>query len=328
MTHIVALPFGRQLGDFTIQCMYAASVRDSIIGSRLTMLWRDDRPYKRRIAEMVGDADWLEMGGLHPMDIFDPHFGPAAPRDPIMFDGRVQEADILLTPWMMRSKFIADLPCVAQFNYRHPGTWNGLDENGAEHVCVHFREPNAPGRGAVALRDHDPVYWQHITNHLRSKDLEVVQIGHPGSTKLADVWDYTGLDFDRQLRAMATARFNVMGASGPMSVSSAVGVPTLGVSVPEHGGVFHGHDMITVPDVTRADAAGVYVTDVVVEERWMYERLAEGCSIHPTPLPDVFDAIDLMMVVEKRDDPGVPGDEIGFPLMFHNEGQRYAVYGA
>jgi hypothetical protein len=323
VTHILALPFGRNLGDFVIQCMFAASVRDSLIGSRLTMLWRDDRPYKRRIAEMVGDADWLEMRGIHAIDVLDPHSEPAAPRDPVLFQAGIQEADLVLTPQMMRGKFIADLPCVARFKWTHPGTWNGLDENGAEHVCVHFREPNAPGRGAVALRDQDPAYWQLIVDRLREKGLEVVQIGHPGSTKLADVWDYTGLDFERQLKAIATARFNVMSASGPVSVSSAIDVPTLMVSTPEHGGVFHGHDMVTVPGVD-----GVAFDDMVIEESWMYARLAEERRIFPTPLPDVFDAIDLMMVVEKRVDAGVPVDQISLPSRFHNEGQRYAVYGA
>lgn len=309
---IVALPYGRPLGDFALQLVCAASIQESVENSVLTVVWRPDRPFKKHLISMLPNAAEMAVDGLIPADIFDPGHGSAVevkpPHQMIML------ADLVLPPWMLRGRILAALPKIATLNAPEleldmPGDW---------HVVVHWRESGAPGRPDT-FRDTDAELWVQIIEFIRSLGGKVVRMGHEGMTPVDCDLDLAGQPFEHQVEAIRRARFCVMAASGPASLASAMGTPILFCGYPGGCGVFHGHDMV-IP-LRFWDPAGTYVPRQAVLDKGLLDDVAlpdwwaSGGRVEAGSFEEICAGVEAMMGRERQTDHGTTVKALEIPFL-------------
>jgi putative glycosyltransferase (TIGR04372 family) len=241
---IVGLCLDRALGDFAGHLWGLISINAQYSNTHLVAYYHDDRPYKKAIVDCCPQIDYrivLSSKQSFPVDYFDSTSGnPIAPRDHRWNQLGLREPSFVPTQTMMHIETIARLP---RFDYmRTPEVWademttalraRGLDTD-APYCCIHFREPNYGLRHSHELRDtRNPKKYDCLRRVMIDElGLQVVLIGHPESYEFSRRDGFIDLrdaeeDFRLQTFAIAHARFNILGPSGPRMLSLGFGVPT------------------------------------------------------------------------------------------------------
>lgn len=246
-----AILFARALGDFAIQAFTAASVARST-QHELRLCYRNDRPdYKPDLIEYLDGCEMaFDIGPSQeiPIDLFD---GVQAGRTwqppPHIRSEQIEFSDLVMTPWMLRPHIHANLSHLSSLTHPDPKTF------GDWHVVLHWREGTYANRPPNQLRDQDAAKFQVVADHLRGLGATVVQIGHPDLTRLSGAVDLRSASFANQCAAIAGARFYIGGPTGPVSIASMFGTPTLYVDGVDWWGVYHAQDAILPILVSRDD---------------------------------------------------------------------------
>jgi putative glycosyltransferase (TIGR04372 family) len=241
---IVGLCLDRALGDFAARIWALISINAQFLDTHLVAYYHDDRPYKSAIIDCCPQLDFKIVfpgGSSFPIDYFDNTSGnPIFPNDKRWSQLGLREPSFLPTQTMMHIESISRLP---SFDYlRTPDSWEDemsskLKDRGIDldqpYCCIHYREPTYELRQSHELRDTlQPGKYVRLRDALIDEfGTQAVLIGHAGTTTLgardgfADLSD-AGSDFRLQAFAIAHARYNFLGPSGPRMLSLAFGVPT------------------------------------------------------------------------------------------------------
>lgn len=240
---ICAINLHRTFGDFIESCVFAASVKLLFDHAVLSIVFRNDRPYKQTVLRLMPQLDlpWqMNDEYLIPLEAFD-----FAGAQKIAFDseawkvGHGDKPNLVLTPWMMNRVMLPSFDTLARFQFpdnlsaqedvRLRAT--GLDPNG--WFCVlHYREAGYEYWGARPNRDLNvenivPVI-QHVTKTLGG---QVVRVGHRGMSpipKIDGFFDLASAEDPAFLHAYAISRsrfFLELSPSGPYAFAIGFGVP-------------------------------------------------------------------------------------------------------
>jgi putative glycosyltransferase (TIGR04372 family) len=233
------------LGDFLGYNLVAASIAREFPGSKLAVIYRDDRPYKDFITRinpyvtmtchMSAKAD-----DMIPLDWFDGRTDvPGRPFGKSWYEHGFHKPDIFLNASMSTGDMTTCLwppptfriprdvikPLTARLKSR------GLDEN-RWFVCVHMREIAYRWRPRInPLHNVDPqTYLPMITRIIREQGGQVVRMGDPSMTPLPEMDGLIDLSadpdsFPEQAFATSRARFYIGSASGPVGLACAFKVP-------------------------------------------------------------------------------------------------------
>ena len=241
--NIVALLLARTIGDFSDQCVFAASFKQLFNFANLFIYWRDDRPYKSQLVSMMPNVTYswsVKNEDSLPLDAFD-----CAGQRPVKvsalpwYQMGCDQPDIVLTPSMMQRTMLPSFPSIAHLRYpsdRVKDCDNRLAALGIDpdrwFCVVHYREPNYKFRAPNEARDLDVSQVNDVIRFI-VEDLEgqVVRIGHKGMSPLLrnpGFIDLAGVEdgFQTHAHAISRARFFIeLSPSGPVCVAWGMGVP-------------------------------------------------------------------------------------------------------
>jgi putative glycosyltransferase (TIGR04372 family) len=335
---IMALLMDRALGDFALHLLGAISVKDQFDDATLAVYCHDDRPYKKALLACAPQIDTLiqypERKSM-PVDYFDAASGnPIFNKDPRWNEKGLAVPSMVLTQSMLTTETMARLPRVDHLRFpedRKPEFADRLKVLGIDadrpHCCIHFREPNYELRTANEWRDStDTTPYETLRDHLIDElGFQVVRIGHPTHTEFHPREGYVDLkdepdDFFQHAFAISQARFNVMGPSGPGSVSMAFGVPSgLSDSSEFQGGVNFGDAVL---HRTLWDASGRKVPiSERLEKGWIgqgaiRDLVARGHIVRPNTADELCRLANHMASVT---DTGKSGYSVSYNAVRPNE---------
>jgi len=241
---IVAFLGTQAIGDYIMYHLVAASIAREFPGSRLGIIYRDDRPYKTFInsanpyvsAALRVDED---PNAVVPIDLFDGRSdAPDRIPDETWDKLGLYRPDIFLTPSML-SMFACIWPPPAFRVPKEAAETLGqkLKDRGLDgdrwFVCLHIREPGYVHRpGSDPNRDADPTsYLPMIEDIIRNLGGQVVRIGHSDTTPMPEMEGMIDLSreddcFPEQAFAISRARYFIGSDSGPTQLASAFKTPT------------------------------------------------------------------------------------------------------
>lgn len=247
---IVAFLGTQALGDYVYYHQEVASVARAFPGSRLLMIFRDDRPYKSFVAQLnpwITDTLVLpeDPSFCLPADWFNGEtVGEGRPFGEDWYEKGYHAPDLFLSPSMMSSVLTR---CVGEPpRFRIP---QNLEQSLQElltrsgvlpdrwFACLHVRESGYQWRQAgtedMQYRDADPKsYLPMINDIIDNQGGQVVRLGDPSMTPLVDRPGFIDLShvegsFPLQAYAVARARYLVATQSGTASLATAFYTPTL-----------------------------------------------------------------------------------------------------
>lgn len=255
---VIAAFLGHQtLGNFVMYNLVAASIARSIPGSRLVVLYREDRPYKELVVRCnphvahrikvpadtraVIPIDWLSGQGNSP-------FGPTEKA------AGLDRPDLFLVPSMIDiSACQQPVPGLRVPDTLTPILARSLEMRGIVRdrwiTCIHMREDSyrfRPSRGS--RRSVDPSTYLPVIEHIiRNQGGQVVRLGDPNNTPLPDMESLIDLSqdetsFPEQLFALSRARYYLGTDSGPTQLATGFKIPTastnsMGIAVWNDGDV-------------------------------------------------------------------------------------------
>lgn len=241
---VTALVMGRALGDFALNLFGAISVKDHFEDAALAVYCHDDRPFKKALLACAPQVDTLiqyPQNQSMPVDYFDSTSGnPIFNKDPRWNEKGLAVPSMVLTQSMLSVDCLSRLarldhlrfPEDLRDRYGEELAVRGVDPT-LGFCCIHYRENNYKLRTGHALRDTpDPERYEQLRDYLIDElGLQVVRVGHPEQTEFRPRKGFVDLrdadeDFFLHAYAISQARFNLMGPSGPSSVSVSFGVPT------------------------------------------------------------------------------------------------------
>ncbi len=255
---VIAAFLGHQtVGDFAVLNLAAASYAQASPGSRLLVIYRDDRPYKNFLVRL---NPWItsvirlpdDPRAIFPLNWFDGTGGGV--------DGPFTEAqkaeglhrpDILLVPGMTDVKetsFLQPAPALRIPDDEAPLLAEKLARRGVDpgrwFVCLHMREGEYMWRKrpdkandseelkrAFKVREVDPMtYLPMVESVIRDHGGQVVRIGDPSMMPLPEMdglvdLSQDGDSFEEQVFAISRARFFFGTASGPVAIACALKTP-------------------------------------------------------------------------------------------------------
>ena len=230
-------------GDFVSSLFVVNSIADRFDHKILTVMYRNDRDYKREMLRLLSTDHIIEI----PEGVSFPSIDILNPYDPVItdaalvpwFKGGNAWQDIFVSGAMAGSSYLWAFDRLHYLRVPDPDAVACTDElvkrglNPDRWFCtIHAREPGYYSKtNQQNLRDCDPnVYW-HLAVHV-AKQLggQVVRLGHPAMTVfpamdgLVDLSRETGNSFP-QAFAISRSRFFLGGPSGPSAVADAFNVP-------------------------------------------------------------------------------------------------------
>jgi len=308
------------LGDYVMYHLTAGSVARAL-DARLTVIFRDDRPYKTTLNALNPLVDEVievpdESRGLLPLDML------AAGENP---------PEILLTPSMMDFGQCIGTPPVMRLPDRMAAELDrdlrecGIDP-GRWFCCLHLREPNYVWRlGADRLRDVDPTsYLPLIRRLIDTNGGQVVRVGDPSMTPLPKIDGLFELglqpdSFALQAYALSRARFFIGNDSGPTQLACALGTPAMSTNALGVG-VWNPGDAVLFKTYRRSDGGGdVPVADIVAINPMLGNKRPSGLDYIAVSPEDLVAAGEHMFEVT-RDGPRdlgegtEPAARLQFPL--------------
>ena len=241
---VIAAFLGTQtLGDFIIYQIAAASIARAVPGSRLVVIYRDDRPYKTFVNlcnPYVSTALKVpaDSGTNIPLDWFDGMAGvPGRPFDDEWYEQGYHKPDLLLTPSMIDfNRCPGPLPKLRVPADMVPLLTEALTRRGVDRdqwfVCLHMREEGYRWRKDVDFdRCVDPkTYLPMIVGILREQGGQVVRVGDPSMTPLPEMDGFIDLsgdggNFPEQAFAASRARYFIGTDTGTTQLAASFKTP-------------------------------------------------------------------------------------------------------
>lgn len=239
---IVAYAETQTVGDFTVNCLYAATLARRMGDCDLIILYRENRPFKKFITELVPGlkaAIGAPKGVVLPLDWFDKGYAPEilCP-DPSWYNNMVHLPSLLLTPSMVYHPTFVDkvirmrIPPEKTARLASRLRRAGVDPD-RWFAGLHIRESGYEyRRGMDTERSVLAGDYLPAVDRILEAGGQVVQIGHKGTNPLParpGLISLCELDdaFDLQTFAFSRARFTLCADSGPAALSAALKVPVL-----------------------------------------------------------------------------------------------------
>ncbi len=241
---VIAAFIGAQtLGDFAYLHVQATSVARQIPGSKLIILYRDDRPYKNFINQLNPYVTATvkvpaDPNFVIPIDWFDGEDkGENGPFDPSWYAQGMHKPDVLITPSMLDfGRYVPPPPRLRVPDrmvplLRRSLVLRGLDEN-RWFACVHIRETGYEHRADLDKRRNVDVraYFLVIAHIVQAQGGQVVRLGDPSMTPLPPIPNVVDLsreadNFPEEVFALSRARYFFGTDTGPTQLASALKVP-------------------------------------------------------------------------------------------------------
>lgn len=262
---IVGFAGSQAMGDFLMEHVFYATVAYLSGCSDLTVIYRDDRPYKKVIAGLNRRATrhvtYSAPGDAFPIDWFDIGYNtPLVAPMPRWYDDFTFMPDLVMTPSMVfNTAFLNEhvglafadedvarlTPALAAAGVP-PGQW---------FVGLHVRESRYAFRDNVdPARSSDPMSFVDAIRVIRDLGGYVVRIGDEAQSPLPPMEGLVDLSripgsFELQAFAFSRARFNIVTDSGPAALSSAMKVPTVATNCFTREAVFNPADLVLLKRV-------------------------------------------------------------------------------
>jgi putative glycosyltransferase (TIGR04372 family) len=248
------------LGDFIARNIYAAAVRMCFKRAKLTVYFRDDRPYKQDVLALNPYIDQVVFGtGTHglPLEVFH-----ATGRFPIrgterFFQAGHAQPDLLLVPSMMMAADLLRfdrLPLFAIPKDKQKGQEGRLIQMGLDpekwFCCVFYRQASYTHRGPAPHRDVDDRPYETLIDWIIDElGGQVVRLGHPEMRRFADRPGFVDLsavpnDFFLQAAAISRARFMIATPSGPSMLPGVFRVPCALTNALDFQGALNDSDVV------------------------------------------------------------------------------------
>jgi len=242
---IVAFLGTQALGDFLVYHLIAASIARAFAGSRLAVIYRDDRPYKNfltRINPYVTTSLNLPAKGdfAFPLDWFDGRENvPGRPFGSSWYENGFHQPDLFLTPSILGPHIgtsvgpppIFRVPDDTVTPLGQALKGYGLDEN-RWFACLHMREQFYYWRHNIdRSRSVDPLSYVPMIEHIvRNQGGQVVRVGDPSMAPLPPMEGLIDLSADpdsfaAEVFAASRARYYIGTESGPVALACAFKVP-------------------------------------------------------------------------------------------------------
>ncbi len=240
---IVAFLGVQALGDFVMEHQVLASLVRAHRGSKLAVIYRDDRPYKNLVTLMNPYvAATLKLsndpGEVAPLDWFDGDANaPGRPFDAPWYEQGFHNPDVFLTPSMMTIGRCLGKPPGLRFPPKiAPPLAAALRQKGVDDkrwfACLHMREADYAWRKTGRTpRNVDPgTYLPMIEDVISKQGGQVVRLGDPSMTALPNMDGLIDLSRDEdtfplQAFALSRARYFMGTDSGPTQLAGALKVP-------------------------------------------------------------------------------------------------------
>ncbi len=232
------------LGDFVMEHQVLASIVRAYPGSKLAVIYRDDRPYKNLVTLMNPHVTATlkissDPNEVVPLDWFDGNAdAPGRPFDASWYEQGFHNPDIFLTPSMMSIGRCLGKPPGLRFPDKiAPPLAGALKQKGVDDkrwfACLHMREADYKWRKTGQTpRNVDPgTYLPMIEDIITKQGGQVVRLGDPSMTALPPMDGLIDLSRDADtfpLQAFATsrARYFIGTDSGPTQLADALKVPS------------------------------------------------------------------------------------------------------
>lgn len=228
-------------GDFVSSLFFVNCVADRFDHKLVTVLYRNDRDFKRALVPLIPGVHMIEVADRSPYPPID------------LVDSNAFVTDQNIVPWFQQGHnfqdiFITNTMAAAGFlwtfdrhcHLRVPDdsvntcteelVRRGLDPN-RWFVTVHAREPGYLDKPNTAnFRDCDPnVFWYATKHIVKNLGGQVVRLGHPSMTPYPEMNGLVDLSREAgpmlQAFAISRSRFFLGGPSGPSAVADAFHVP-------------------------------------------------------------------------------------------------------
>lgn len=305
----------RTVGDFIEQAIFAATVKEQFEKASLDVYFRDDRPYKGPILELLPQIDRIWAGMPIPLDWFDSAAHGDIPKYPAWEQAFVDQSEIILPPMACKREYLPSFDRLAQFTL--PSDWPVPDFNDW-HVVLHYREAGYEHRVDRPNRDIDPEQANEVIDHVIGNGGHVVRIGHKDMTRLPSrkgYADWSAFSFQHQAGAVSGARlFIEMSPSGPAALCLGFNVPWLRCNSVEVNGPCREHDMMLMQHVI---AEGEEVpTSALVDKGAFTERgvMKARMTFEKNTTDEIIRAVDAMLSRERDPLPEIePANAIQMP---------------
>jgi len=259
------------LGEFVMQHLTAASVARALPGSRMGVIYRDDRPYKNFITMMnpyVSATIRIPAGNnaVIPLDWVDgDDDAPDRPFDATWREQGFHKPDIFLTPSMLDiGCCLAPAPGLRIPPHMIDLLSQALVRRGVDRdrwfACVHMREHHYRWRfGIDRVRCvNSKSYLPMISNIINKQGGQVVRLGDPSMTPLPEMDGLIDLsrsdnNFPEQAFALSRARFFVGAESGMTQLACAMKAPTATTNTYIEIGVWNDGDVAMIKKVILPD---------------------------------------------------------------------------
>ena len=259
------------VGDFAIELLTYATVARMAAAESLYVIYRDNRPYKKYIAELLPNTHFevVEANTVIPMDWFD--IGYAADilhNNPEWYNRLYHYPDLMLMPsFRMNPAYFEtaasfEVPKANQDRLHDRMIKCGVRDD-QWYVCVHIREPSYLYRGADSSRDADAATFRLAAQRIIAAGGQVVRLGHPGCTPLGIEGEISLVNesFDVHAYALSRSRFNLMSDTGMTTIATCLLTPSLVVNgyVKEH--LKNDFDRVLLKRVRLADGRILNASD-------------------------------------------------------------------
>jgi putative glycosyltransferase (TIGR04372 family) len=309
---VIAAFIGCQaLGNFVMNQIVAASIARAIPGSRLALIFRNDRPYKSFITlcnPFVTRAVPIEAdpGHVFPLGWLDGRENvPGRPFDRSWYEDGYHNPNLVLTSsmldiwgchWPAPGFFVPD--DLAPPLNRILET-RGVSKDGW-FVCLHMREAGYRWRPVSdSDRNVDPHDYLPMIRHIID-DLggQVVRLGHPEMTPLPEMDGLIDLgrhanSFPEQAFAISRARFFIGTDTGPTQLAAAFRTPTastnaLGIDLWNDG------DVVMLRKITDEADVPIPLEDLIEMAPILGNYRPYGISYHANQPQDLVRIADHM----------------------------------
>ncbi len=228
-------------GDFISLATCVSSIKESLSNAKLTVHFRNNRPYKIPLAECI-NANYFFPFSEHellPIHALGSSSHRVKLKNRFWEENNLYHADLVISGDMIKVNMLNSNP----FIHLNPPdrTKNKalefLEKKGLDlskwYACVYWKEAYAY-RGLTHSRIiHNPQPYIDAINFIIDElNGQVVRIGHFGQSKIAPRKNLIDLTLHEniteiEVHAVNQARFFVANASGPATLGHSFGVPTL-----------------------------------------------------------------------------------------------------
>ncbi|MBM3514352.1 MAG: TIGR04372 family glycosyltransferase [Alphaproteobacteria bacterium] len=292
-------------GDYVNALVFLKTVANQFTWSDTTLLYQDNRDYKRPLLRTFGPARVIQFSATEPLPslnlltLFAPvelkqAFGP-------WFQKGLQSPDMVLTDSMMPPPLLCSFKPLSflEFSPHDEETLTrqlcelGLDRD-SWFCTIHYREAGYQYKSIKRnFRDTDPQVFRALRDHVIDKlGGQVVRLGHPGMTPFpprAGYVDLSVLSNSSLLQAFAVSRsrYLLVSPSGAGALGHAFNTPTGKANVVDYWQV-NDHDLLSTVMVEMKDGRTLTqaaLVDAGLDKKAMMDGLSNGSIVRVVQNP-------------------------------------------